>query len=306
MIRAATPDSPPSYEEWFENPHIQTLAASDHLGWSDIHVSAAVLNPGKDFTPSPKVEDYTLIAGLQGTTRMRVRMHSYPQIDLQARPGGLEIIPPVIEADSQWDAPITAAFVRISSSLLKKLVGETFRGDPELVQVLPNLMFSDPLLRELTSALCNEMYQANPLGTLYVDSLTRTLILHLLTHYSNAVRVAAATAAGGRLTSVQVRLLDDYIQAHLDQKISLDDLALCLHMSVPHFERLFRRSFGCAPYQYVLKQRVERAKMLLAHSNVSLHEVAWQSGFANQSHLTRHFSKLVGCSPARYRMQSKR
>ena len=298
--------SPPTYEEWFEYPHIQMLAASDHLGWGDIHVSAAVLNPGKAFTPSPAVEDYTLIAGLQGTTRMRVRIHSYPQIEIQARPGDLEIIPPFIEADSQWDAPITAAFVRISSSLLKKLAEENFRGDPEHVQVQANLQFNDPLLRELTSALCNEMYQANPFGPLYVDSLTRTLMLHLLKQYSNAVRVATATAARGKLTSAQVRLLADYIEAHLEQKISLGDLARCVHASVPHFERLFRLSFGCAPYQYVLKRRIERAKLLLGNSSATLYEVARQSGFANQSHLTKHFTRAVGVSPARYRAQSKR
>jgi len=303
--QATMPSSPPTIEQWFEKPHVRMLSSSEGLGWDNIAVNSARLIPGKDYAPSPHVEDYHLIMVLEGSTRMNVRAKSHPRVDIRVSPGDLEFVPPFVQGDSIWDAPITAAFVQFPCRFVTSLAGEMYRGDPERLCMPPIFKFSDPLLRTLIDALCNELYQANPLGTLYVESLTRTIIFHLLTHYSNVMGVPTASASRGRLTTLQIRLLDDYIQAHLDQKINLDDLAMLLFMSVPHFERLFRKSLGCAPYRYVLERRIERAKGQLANANFSLHEVARQSGFANQSHFTKHFTRFVGCSPARYRESFK-
>jgi len=95
-------------------------------------------------------------------------------------------------------------------------------------------------------------------------------------------------------------MLDDYIHAHLDQKFSVADLAACLYLSVPHFERMFRATTHRPPYHYVLELRLERARLLLAHSRLSVAEVAHQCGFSSQSHFTNHFTRYVGISPARY------
>src|SRR5690606_10005732 len=90
------------------------------------------------------------------------------------------------------------------------------------------------------------------------------------------------------------------IHAHLDQNISLAELAAVAHMSEFHFARLFKHTTGLPPYQFVIHQRVERAKRLIATGRLSLAQIAIDVGFSDQSQLHRHFKRLVGVTPKRF------
>ena len=159
-------------------------------------------------------------------------------------------------------------------------------------------MYSAFLLYGLGLELCNETRSANPHGPLYAESLANTLTLYLLQHYSTGRVVRELSRS--RLTPAQLHLVEEYIHAHLDKKFSVADLATCLHLSVPHFERMFRTTTHRPPYRYVLELRLERARLLLANSRLSLVEVAHQCGFSSQSHFTAHFTRHAGISPARF------
>ncbi|NJO43692.1 MAG: helix-turn-helix transcriptional regulator [Cyanobacteria bacterium CRU_2_1] len=74
-------------------------------------------------------------------------------------------------------------------------------------------------------------------------------------------------------------------------------------MSVYYFCELFKQSIGVAPYQYVLQQRVERAKQLLKDEKRAIVDIALECGFANQTHLNKHFRKLTGMTPKSYRTE---
>ena len=193
---------------------------------------------------------------------------------------------------------MTYAFLRLSRQFVTETAAAVQYGDPDKIELLPTFLFSDPLLYYLGAELCHETRSANPLGPLYADSLTHTLTLYLLRYYSTGRMVRGLPSS--RLTPAQLRTVDEYIHVHLDQKISLADLATCLHLSVPHFERMFRVTTQCPPYRYVLGLRIERARQLLANSRLSLAEVAQQCGFSSQSHFTAHFTRQVGISPARF------
>jgi AraC family transcriptional regulator len=93
----------------------------------------------------------------------------------------------------------------------------------------------------------------------------------------------------------------NYVHEHLQENISLDDLAGTVGLSRYHFARRFRQSTSTTPYEFILQQRVERAKTLLHRTNPPLHDIACICGFADQSHMTREFRKRVGVTPGRYR-----
>ncbi|MEG4942592.1 helix-turn-helix transcriptional regulator [Microcoleus sp. F4-D5] len=75
------------------------------------------------------------------------------------------------------------------------------------------------------------------------------------------------------------------------------ELAGIAQLSPYYFSRAFKQSVGISPHQYVIQQRVERAKQLLLQGNMSLYEIAIACGFTHQSHLTRHFKRLTGVTP---------
>jgi len=99
------------------------------------------------------------------------------------------------------------------------------------------------------------------------------------------------------LPKYKLQQATNYIQVYLDQDIKLADLANTVGMSQYYFCRLFKQSIGVTPHQYIIQQRVERAKQLLKRQDFSVADVAIQCGFAHQSHLSRHFRRLVGVSP---------
>ena len=74
-------------------------------------------------------------------------------------------------------------------------------------------------------------------------------------------------------------------------------------MSPSYFSRLFKQSTGYAPHQYVIRCRVERAKKLLLQEKLTIADIAYSLGFAHQSHLNRHFKRLVGVTPKKFRQQ---
>jgi AraC family transcriptional regulator len=86
----------------------------------------------------------------------------------------------------------------------------------------------------------------------------------------------------------------------------LPELASACRLSPSHFSKAFRHTVGCPPHQWLLTQRVERAKHLILNTSQSLSEIALTTGFADQSHLTRVFSQRVKASPAAWRRSQGR
>lgn len=87
------------------------------------------------------------------------------------------------------------------------------------------------------------------------------------------------------------------MRTHLDQDISLEVLAQTVNVSPSHLRRLFKQATGMAPHQYLIHLRVNRAKELLLTRGFSVNEVAAEVGFADQSHLHRHFKRIFGVTP---------
>lgn len=100
--------------------------------------------------------------------------------------------------------------------------------------------------------------------------------------------------SGQGLPPARLRQALEFINDQLDQELSLAELAALVHLSPYYFTRLFKQAVGIAPHQYVILQRVEAAKQLLANRDLTIAQVAAQVGFADASHLSRHFKRLVG------------
>jgi AraC family transcriptional regulator len=109
--------------------------------------------------------------------------------------------------------------------------------------------------------------------------------------------------ARGGLASWQVRRACERLDSDLGGTLSLQQIAAEFGLSVGHFSRAFL-STGLPPHRWLLRQRVEAAKRLMAARDLSLSEIAVSAGFANQSHFTKVFSAQVGISPAAWRRQA--
>ena len=103
---------------------------------------------------------------------------------------------------------------------------------------------------------------------------------------------------------VSVKKACDYLIEHYAENVFLEQLALLAGLSPFHFSRVFSEQIGMPPHAFQTQVRVARARTLLLEG-WSISEVAARTGFADQSHLTRHFKRLVGITPGRYQQNSK-
>src|SRR5262249_39257123 len=146
---------------------------------------------------------------------------------------------------------------------------------------------ADAVIARYASAFRAELSADVPIGRLYAETLTVALVLHLLAQYG--VAKPKAPAPRGKLNAFQLRAVVDFVAANLSEDLSLIALAREAHVSAFHFARLFRRTVGIPPHQFVLRLRVQRAIGLMNTSTFSLAHVAAESGFHDQSHFTRAF-----------------
>jgi AraC family transcriptional regulator len=105
------------------------------------------------------------------------------------------------------------------------------------------------------------------------------------------------------LSPQQLRYTIDYIQANLNKALHLPIIATHLDLSYYYFCSLFKKSMGISLWQYVITQRINRAKELLKEQKLSLAEIALACGFSHYSHLNKHFQKVTGTTPRNYQCE---
>ena len=285
-------------EKYLADTPSQVLATSQSLGWNNASLLIVRQEAFPENVDIPCLEDDVINLLLEGSARARFRLIGGTSFDKYIGPPSLQLSPRHSEYAASWDSAWTYAVLRLNRQFVTQTAADIQYGDPTRIEFLPTFYFNDPLLWHLSVEMANETRSANPHGALYAESLTNTLTLYLLRHYATGRVVRELSRS--RLTPAQLRQVDEYIHAHLDQKFSVADLASCLHLSVPHFERMFRATTHRPPYHYVLELRLERARLLLADSHLSVAEVSQQCGFSSQSHFTTQFTRHVGISPARF------
>jgi len=117
----------------------------------------------------------------------------------------------------------------------------------------------------------------------------------------NDVAMAQMTTTGGELPAYRLRRVAQYIQDNLQRELRLADLSAVVHMSPYHFARLFKRSTGVPPHQFLLRHRIDEARALLEAQRVPIAEIARSVGFRTPSHFTTTFRRVTGVTPSAYR-----
>jgi AraC family transcriptional regulator len=161
----------------------------------------------------------------------------------------------------------------------------------------PQWHIRDPFLEQMGLALQQEVMAGGAASGDYADALAIALSAHLARRYGK-LRHAAPT---GKLTVQQTQVVQDYVQVHLMEDLSVDCLAKLFQLSPGHFATLFKRKVGLTPHQYVMQQRIARACGLLRETDLPILTIAHQVGLQTQSHFTRLFHQQMGLTPKQYR-----
>lgn len=279
-------------------PENRLVAHSDGLGWRQFYASVY-----EDAAPEgsyPGVADPLVIYHLAQPARVSRSLGDGWQM-LPSGPRLFTFTPG--DTPSQWrvEGRPDVLHLYLRQMSVAQVAEQAFGVEPGRVRLLPRFAVSDPLLEQLALAVMRAMRERPPGHALYVDCLAQAVAAHLVQHHSTLTRPPGVPKPDG-LVDWRLRRLADYIEAELAGDVSLDAMAGQVGLSPLYLARTFKRAFGRPPHTYVTERRIERAKRLLLSTDLPIAEVALATGFADQSHFTEAFRKLVGTPPGRYRV----
>jgi AraC family transcriptional regulator len=189
--------------------------------------------------------------------------------------------------------------LRIAPSFLER-VFEDMDGTPRgNVELLDNLGTRDPHLEALAHRLLSEIRTEGFASRIYVESLANELVVHLLRHHSTARKLDDAPSRG--LPRHKLERATEFIDDHLRDSLTLDEISQSLSMSPYHFAHVFKQTAGLTPHRYVTQRRIELAKALLRETDLPITQIAHQVGYSNQSHFSVVFHQCTGQTPRDYR-----
>ena len=246
----------------------------------------------------PEMRDFMIVIYKRGVAEMS-RCSSGPWHSEIVEPGVMSVLTRGEQSRWRWNKPIEVSHLYLSQASVARVAGEVFEREIEDIEMYDLVSSKDPIPPTLVAMLEHELKEGGLGGNLYVESLKNQLCVHILRRYANVI--FPEYCAYGRLSPAQSRLIVQYVKENIEQNISLEDLAGLTHLTVFSLIRKFQNEFNCSPHAFVVQQRIENAKRLLARQDMPLKVVAASSGFSDQSHMTRLFRKFFNTTPAEYR-----
>ncbi|MCY1264000.1 HTH-type transcriptional activator RhaS [compost metagenome] len=211
-------------------------------------------------------------------------------------PGCISLMPPgeIHDGAKEGQEAYMLKTFRLSHDLLVGITedSESRRGAAEFGGTL----LEHPLLAAQLLRLHDAMQSSNASMTLALQSEWLTLIHILLSE----ARAEVPRDVKGALSHIHAKRIRDYCDAHLADKITLDELAALCGIGRFHFLRQFKQAVGMTPHAWLLRLRLEQSCSLLAHSSKTIAEVAQSVGFYDQSHFNRAFRLAFGVAPSNY------
>jgi AraC family transcriptional regulator len=205
--------------------------------------------------------------------------------------GTLHVTGPSQPLTAEFRGPCDFVHFHVSSDYLRECQEAARPGHGQPIRDLNDLIVRDPLAELLGKTLIE---RATSGDGVYAKSIGQTLVMHV-------ARLEPPWHDVKALPKWRIRRVHEYVVTHLEERISLADLAEAAGLSRMHFAAQFRAATGCRPHDYVLQQRIESAKDILSTTDMPLAEVALAVGFYAQPHFSTVFKRLTDETPARWR-----
>ncbi len=265
----------------------ESLLSSASLGWSGFGAELLGISAGTHRIPA--AVEHRVGVHVGAPVRALCRCNGERLARIQAH-GDADVIPAGLDGEWSDDANCTVLRIWFSAVFVRDTIEQIgVRGAD--AQIRPQFQMRDARFQHLAWAMRAELEADHASDPLYAESLCTAMIIRLAgadVSRDRRSRVLSARAAA--------RVLD-YIEAHLDERLTLTALAALVGLSVPHFKVLFRETMGVPVHRHVVQRRVERAKSLLLQGRFSASQVALEAGFAHQSHMAHWMKRLLGVTP---------
>jgi AraC family transcriptional regulator len=299
------------------NAECEHVAMSSRgLGWSGLKFERCESRHGLRELPEGSRHHLIFV----GLSTGRVSYETAGQsTEHEVTPGCVLVMPAHTPLRAKWSARIGYSLILLEPGVLDRVAHEVFGLSAAHYRLVLSEIRNDAVIANIAGVLAREALSRDRAGSLYSQSLANILSVHLLRNYATGIgghgleASALVEAAGAQAASTiagQPRAVAQalqFIHQNYARELTLSGIAAAVNLSPFHLARLFKRTLGVSPYQHVLQVRVTSARSLLAvgTGGRSLAEIAAAVGFADQSHLTRHFKRITGLTPRQFRMATR-
>jgi AraC family transcriptional regulator len=272
--------------------------SSRTLGWKPLNIERRELEPGSDCLPGGVTEHLIFVSLGEGHV-IRESGGDVSEKDLEA--GLVSVHPADTPVRWEWDTRLSFTMMSLDPEYLNKVAQDTFDMKPAQVRLKTVEGKRDPVITSIAGTLIREVMTGDAGSRLYAESLANLLSVHLLRNYTDSPQPVEASRHLHQPRAVVQAL--NFMHQNYAADVSLSDIAAVAHLSTYHLTRVFKKATGMTPHQYLVQVRVNSARALLTAGagNRSLAEIAAAVGFADQSHLTRHFKRILGVTPKQLR-----
>ncbi|MBB3181346.1 helix-turn-helix domain-containing protein [Variovorax sp. Sphag1AA] len=265
-------------------------------GWDDVALRGVSCDPTSVYM---HLRNHTVIAYVDGTPRV-TRRFGGREIAARVAPGELAFKDCGTGSEWSWDRPSSAIQVYLSPHLMDRVVADIHGPNAGPWRLRDCVQARDDEVLGLVHSIAREATARDAGASLMMKSLALQLAVRLVRRHAEP---APQTPARTGFDMARRRKITSFIASNLAHPLPVAMLASQENLSVDRFTRLFRDTFDCSPHQHVLKLRLQRARELLEQPSRSVAEIAWETGFADQSHLTRSFKRHFGEPPSQWRCQ---
>ena len=263
--------------------------------WGSISADVVSRTAGKMVWLSDRHRVVYALTDVLGT----IRSDNGPAQSVQLLRDNFSFRPSGVTFESSIEAPVRFIQVVQRRDTYDSIVSEMVRGGA--VNLKPLTGLHDPLVSQMVVTIANQIDHGfiDTMDTILTDALSTALAVRIVRHYVDRSAIELAPSSG--LSRKRLQRVRDYIEAHLDDRLTLTDLAGIACLSPYHFSRSLKLALGVGPQRYVMQRRLERAKALMRRTNQPLARIARESGFSDQSHLTSVFRRETGVTPSQFR-----
>lgn len=197
----------------------------------------------------------------------------------------------------RWQGAPTIVIMALAPEFIEAVREHGF--EPSQNGTLPTMVgLDDPVAENFMRLAERELNEGGIRGRVFVEGLATALAAHVLQAYGGNKHIERRP---GALAVHELKRVTDFVAARLPEALPVSELAALSGLSPHHFGDAFKAATGLSPHQYVIRCRVERAQELLRTGYLTPAQIAVAVGFSSQSHLTEHFQRLTGLTPARFR-----
>ncbi len=247
---------------------------------------------------------HSIVIHLSGhMDRLETELDGFGGSNGPALPGEIWTVP----AGRRYASHACGQAIEYAVLRLRPDAGDLVRGSTNGRQdIAPVAGVRDDFLHHAVRALLAATHSSDDVSAMLAESLSQSIGLHLLRSLAPDGLVAdRKRERGPSLDARTIRLLRDHIDARLDGRVTLAELAALAALTTHQILVAFRKAFGSTPAQYIIRQRLRRAQHQLISTQKDITTIALDCGFSSHSHLTACFTRHIGSAPREYRTSSR-